>query len=44
MSNNNPYDNKQGGEQPKMPRFNMNWIYIIMLAGLALEKLWGPAV
>ena len=41
MSNNNPYDNKQGGEQPKMPRFNMNWIYIIMLAGLAFLAFSG---
>ena len=41
-------DNKKipnNGNDPKMPRFNMNWIYAIAIAALAL--LWfsdgGPA-
>ena len=27
--------------QPKMPRFNMNWIYIIVLIGLAVLFFTG---
>ena len=27
MDINNPNGNKDNGNQPKMPKFNMNWIY-----------------
>lgn len=38
---NNPYDNRGNNEQPKMPRFNMNWFYIIAIVGLALVFFTG---
>lgn len=35
---NNQTNNSNGGNDPKMnmPRFNMNWIYAIAIAALAL--------
>ena len=39
--NNNPNNNKNNENQPKMPRFNMNWIYILCLVGLVALFLSG---
>ena len=33
INNNNP---NNGNEQPKMPKFNMNWIYTIIIMVLAI--------
>ena len=34
----NFFNNKESGKEPKMPRFNMNWIYILVaiVAGVFL--------
>ena len=37
MSNKQPYNNKQ----PKMPRFNMNWIYGLIILSLGLLFFTG---
>src|SRR3712207_4165462 len=37
---NKPFQNN-GDEQPKMPRFNMNWIYIIIAISLAVLFFTG---
>lgn len=37
-NNNNSFNNDN---QPKMPRFNMNWIYVIVLIGLVVLFLSG---
>ena len=34
MNNPNPQQPQQGGEKPKMPRFNLSWIYIIAIGAL----------
>ena len=34
MKNNSPQQPQQGGEKPKMPRFNLSWIYIIAIGAL----------
>ena len=34
MNNSNPQQPQQGGEKPKMPRFNLSWIYIIAIGAL----------
>ncbi len=39
MDNNNPHSNKDN--QPKMPRFNMNWIYIFVITALVVLFLTG---
>ena len=37
MEQSNNFNNPGGGKGPKMPRFNMNWLYtIILIALLAL--------
>ena len=41
MSNINPFDNRPGDQQPKMPRFNMNWLYIAVLVILVFFALSG---
>lgn len=41
MDTNNPTNNRQGGNQPKMPRFNMTWIYITIAILLAVFLLSG---
>ena len=41
MSNINPFDNRPGDQQPKMPRFNMNWLYIAVLVFLVFFALSG---
>ena len=39
MDNNNR--NMDDGNQPKMPRFNMNWIYGIIIVALAILFVTG---
>ena len=39
QGNNNP--NEQGNKQPKMPRFNMNWLYMIILLVLVVLFMTG---
>ena len=34
MNKPNPQQPQQGGEKPKMPRFNLSWIYIIAIGAL----------
>ena len=41
MDTNNPTNNRQGGNQPKMPRFNMTWLYITIAILLAVFLLSG---
>lgn len=41
MDINNPNGNKDNGNQPKMPKFNMNWIYGIIIATLAILFVTG---
>ena len=38
MTDNN---NQQNNDQPKMPRFNMNWIYTMIIIGLAILFFTG---
>ena len=35
--------NKRGNQQPKMPKFNMNWLYILILVGLMIAFFSGGA-
>ena len=37
IDNKNP---QQNDDQPKMPRFNMNWIYTMVIIGLVVVLLW----
>ena len=39
--NNNMNDNQNNDKQPKMPKFNMNWIYGIIIMALALLFVTG---
>ena len=34
MEQSNNFNNPGGGKGPKMPRFNMNWLYTIILIAL----------
>ncbi len=34
-------NDKRGDKQPKMPRFNMNWLYLLILGGLILFLISG---
>ncbi len=34
MEQSNNFNNQGGGKGPKMPRFNMNWLYTIILIAL----------
>jgi cell division protease FtsH len=38
---NNPRNNNNGDNQPKMPRFNMNWIYILVLLTIIGVFMFG---
>ena len=38
IDNKNP---QQNDDQPKMPRFNMNWIYTMVIIGLAILFFTG---
>ena len=40
MEQNTDY-NKRGNQPPKMPKFNMNWLYTIILIGLVIAFLSG---
>ncbi len=40
-NNNRQFPNSGGDNQPKMPKFNMNWIYIIIAVGLAIMFFTG---
>lgn len=41
MDNNNRKFNNNNDDQPKMPKFNMNWIYVIIAISLALIFITG---
>lgn len=41
MDNNKQYRQPGGNNQPKMPRFNMNWLYIIVAVVLAIMLFSG---
>jgi ATP-dependent metalloprotease FtsH len=41
MSNNNDQFNQNDNNQPKMPKFNMNWLYIIIMLFIALMLFSG---
>ena len=41
MNNNNPNPQRPAGEGPKMPRFNLNWLYILVIGGLAYMLYQG---
>lgn len=36
MEQSNNFNNPGGGKGPKMPRFNMNWLYTIILIASSL--------
>jgi cell division protease FtsH len=38
---NNPKNNNNGDNQPKMPKFNMNWIYILVLLAIIGVFMFG---
>lgn len=40
-NNNRQFPNNGGDNQPKMPKFNMNWIYIIIAVSLAIMFFTG---
>ncbi|MBM6991980.1 MAG: ATP-dependent zinc metalloprotease FtsH [Prevotella sp.] len=40
-NNNRQFPNSGGDNQPKMPKFNMNWIYIIIAVSLAIMFFTG---
>ena len=39
--NNQNIPQKPNGEEPKMPRFNMNWLYVLVLIGLLAFFFFG---
>ena len=41
MNNFNPKDKRPNDQQPKMPRFNMNWLYISVLIFIAVIAFSG---
>lgn len=41
MNNFNPKDKRPNDQQPKMPKFNMNWLYISVLIFIAVIALSG---
>ena len=42
MEKNNPMNRgRQGGNDPKMPRFNMNWLYWAMLIAIGILLFSG---
>ena len=41
MNNFNPKDKRPNDQQPKMPKFNMNWLYISVLIFIAVIALNG---
>ena len=36
MDRNDKFQPGKGNNQPKMPKFNMNWIYILIIISLAI--------
>ena len=41
MNNFNPKDKRPNDQQPKMPKFNMNWLYISVLIFIAVIAFSG---
>ena len=41
MNNFNPKDKRPNDQQPKMPKFNMNWLYISVLIFIAVSAFSG---
>ena len=41
MEQGNRMNNHGGGKPPKMPRFNMSWLYVIILISLIVVFLNG---
>ena len=41
MEQGNNKNNPGGPQPPKMPKFNMNWLYILIIVGLMVAYLSG---